>query len=78
MPVPGTDPRATQAAGDERTPTADVGAGDADTVAAVAATVAELEDRLRRVPADLDNQRKRYAREVQAGRAAERNRATAA
>jgi molecular chaperone GrpE len=55
-----------------------VGAGDADTVAAVAATVAELEDRLRRVAADLDNQRKRYAREVQAGRAAERSRATAA
>ena len=43
-----------------------------------AGTVAALEDRLRRALADLDNVRKRYAREVERQRAAEVNRVAAA
>src|SRR5690242_9811424 len=40
--------------------------------------VAELEDRLRRALADLDNLRKRYARELHRERAAERDHVAAA
>jgi molecular chaperone GrpE len=50
-------------------------ATDAD--AATAAAVAELEDRWRRALADLDNLRKRYARELARERAAERARVVA-
>jgi molecular chaperone GrpE len=46
--------------------------------AAAAAAVAELEDRWRRALADLDNLRKRYARELARERAAERARVAAA
>jgi molecular chaperone GrpE len=42
------------------------------------AAVAELEDRWRRALADLDNLRKRYARELERERAAERARVAAA
>jgi molecular chaperone GrpE len=42
-----------------------------------AAALAELEDRWRRTLADLDNLRKRYARELERERAAERARVTA-
>jgi molecular chaperone GrpE len=41
-------------------------------------TIAEFEDRWRRVAADLDNLRKRYAREVARARAEERERVAAA
>jgi molecular chaperone GrpE len=41
-------------------------------------TLLDLEDRLRRTAADLDNLRKRYAREVTRERSAERTRATSA
>jgi molecular chaperone GrpE len=43
-----------------------------------AGTVAALEDRLRRALADLDNLRKRYARELERQRVAEVNRVAAA
>ncbi len=43
-----------------------------------AAVVAELEDRWRRAMADLDNLRKRYARELECEREAERERVAAA
>jgi molecular chaperone GrpE len=50
----------------------------AETVAPDAATVAALEDRLRRALADLDNLRKRQARELERQRVAEANRVAAA
>jgi molecular chaperone GrpE len=49
-----------------------------ETVAPDAATVAALEDRLRRALADLDNLRKRQARELERQRVAEANRVAAA
>jgi molecular chaperone GrpE len=53
-------------------------AGRADQEAAEhAAALAELEDRWRRALADLDNLRKRYARELERERAAERARVAA-
>ncbi|WP_435581917.1 nucleotide exchange factor GrpE [Amycolatopsis thermoflava] len=45
---------------------------------ALAPAVAEVEDRWRRALADLDNLRKRYARELERERAAERARAASA
>ncbi|HEY2960319.1 MAG TPA: nucleotide exchange factor GrpE [Actinomycetota bacterium] len=64
-----------------RTPPADreVAAGQPEAAdAAAAAAVAELEDRWRRALADLDNLRKRYARELAREQAAERARVAAA
>jgi molecular chaperone GrpE len=55
---------------------ADRAAGQPD--AAMAGTVAELEDRWRRALADLDNLRKRYARELLSERATERDQVAAA
>jgi molecular chaperone GrpE len=52
--------------------------GDDDTVAAEAAEVAALEGRLRRALADLDNLRKRHARERERERVAEAKRLAAA
>ena len=49
-----------------------VQAGDAEAVEDPAAVAAELEDRWRRALADLDNLRKRYARELDRERSAER------
>ena len=46
--------------------------GDAEAVEDPAAVAAELEDRWRRALADLDNLRKRYARELDRERSAER------
>jgi molecular chaperone GrpE len=46
--------------------------------AAASPELAELEDRWRRAVADLDNLRKRYARELQRERAVERDRVAAA
>jgi molecular chaperone GrpE (heat shock protein) len=48
-----------------------------DTDTAAAAALADLEDRWRRALADLDNLRKRYARELERERAAERARVAA-
>ena len=45
--------------------------------AAATAALADLEDRWRRAVADLDNLRKRYARELERERAAERARVAA-
>lgn len=50
---------------------------DADERVDGRAVAAELEDRLRRALADLDNLRKRYARELDRERAAERGRVAA-
>jgi molecular chaperone GrpE len=66
----------------ERQPGADepavvVQAGDAGAEADPAAVAAELEDRWRRALADLDNLRKRYARELDRERSAERARVAA-
>ena len=61
-------------------PTADrrvVEAGDAEAAEDPAAVAAELEDRWRRALADLDNLRKRYARELERERSAERARVAA-
>ena len=57
-----------QAALDEQQPTGQ----DGQAAAEHAAALAELEDRWRRALADLDNLRKRYARELERERAAER------
>ncbi|HZD97810.1 MAG TPA: nucleotide exchange factor GrpE [Micromonosporaceae bacterium] len=51
---------------------------DAATIDALRARIAELEDRWRRAAADLDNVRKRSARDAVTQRADERNRVTAA
>jgi molecular chaperone GrpE len=51
--------------------------GEPDTDSAAAAALADLEDRWRRAVADLDNLRKRYARELERERAAERARVAA-
>lgn len=48
-----------------------------DTDSAAAAALVDLEDRWRRALADLDNLRKRYARELERERAAERARVAA-
>lgn len=57
----------------------DPGPAAGETVAEpVGATSAELEDRLRRALADLDNVRKRHARDLDRERAAAANRAAAA
>ena len=48
--------------------------GDGTDLAAAQAAAAELEDRFRRALADLDNLRKRYARELDRERGAERGR----
>src|SRR5215218_11113509 len=53
------------------------GRADPQQAAEHAAVVAELEDRWRRALADLDNLRKRYARELDRERAAERARVAA-
>jgi molecular chaperone GrpE len=53
------------------------GRADPQQAAEHAAVVAELEDRWRRALADLDNLRKRYARELERERAAERARVAA-
>lgn len=58
---------------DTSAPSAAAGAADGS-----AAVVAELEDRWRRALADLDNLRKRYARELARERNSERDRVTAA
>lgn len=70
-PAPGSAQRPEQ-------PAAERPAGTAATDAATDATLAELEDRWRRAVADLDNLRKRYARELDRERTAERNRVAAA
>ena len=57
----------------------DPGPAAGETVAEpTGATIAELEDRLRRALADLDNVRKRHARDLDRERAAAANRAAAA
>lgn len=66
----GVHPEAEQAGPDAGTEVAGA-AGDT-------ATVAALTDRLRRALADLDNLRKRYARELERARTAEVNRVAAA
>lgn len=58
-------------------PTGEPTEGVPDTDAAAAAALADLEDRWRRALADLDNLRKRYARELERERAAERARVLA-
>ena len=66
-------------AGAERGPAAPGPAGETGPSAGeLAAAVAELEDRWRRALADLDNLRKRYARELERERVAERARVAAA
>lgn len=65
----------TDAAGTEGAPQArDIRNGDGTDLAAAQAAAAELEDRLRRALADVDNLRKRYARELDRERGAERGR----
>lgn len=59
-------------------PTREADGGGPATQDAPAATLAELEDRWRRALADLDNLRKRYARELARERTTERDRVTAA
>src|SRR5919107_448636 len=82
-------PRPEPQAGDEETaveereapgradPQQAAGRADPQQAAEHAAVVAELEDRWRRALADLDNLRKRYARELDRERAAERARLAA-
>lgn len=74
QPQPGPPPRP-EAAHDEPGPDAGAltPAGEQNLTA-----VAELEDRWRRARADLDNLRKRHARELERDRAAERSRTAAA
>jgi molecular chaperone GrpE len=67
----GRNPEAVDRAGDHPID------GDAATVQALQRRVAELEDRWRRAAADLDNVRKRSAREALTQRAEERSRVTA-
>jgi molecular chaperone GrpE len=55
-----------------------VGSGEREVADEVTRAVAELEDRWRRALADLDNLRKRYARELSRERAVERDRVAAA
>lgn len=56
------------------TPTGDGGTDAAETIAELQARVAELDDNWRRVLADLDNVRKRMARDLERERLAERER----
>jgi molecular chaperone GrpE len=76
------EPPSNTAAGEAAAPGAAVPpeeqAGPADEASLVGPDVAELEDRWRRALADLDNLRKRYARELGRERAAERELVTAA
>ncbi|MFF0189041.1 nucleotide exchange factor GrpE [Streptomyces sp. NPDC005244] len=74
LPQPGPPPRP-EAAHDKPGPEADglEPTGEEHTTA-----VAELEDRWRRARADLDNVRKRHARELERDRAVERSRTAAA
>jgi molecular chaperone GrpE len=58
-------------------PSPGVQAGEAEAVEDPAAVAAELEDRWRRALAELDNLRKRYARELDRERSAERARVAA-
>ena len=53
-------------------------AAAAESAVEAAARATELEERWRRTLADLDNMRKRYAREIEAERAAERSRVVGA
>src|SRR5918996_5393747 len=74
QPRPEPQPGEEQAAVEEREAP---GRADPQQAAEHAAVVAELEDRWRRALADLDNLRKRYARELDRERAAERARVAA-
>ncbi|MFD5876902.1 nucleotide exchange factor GrpE [Streptomyces sp. NPDC060322] len=73
-PQPGPPPRP-QATNDEPGPEA---AGPAPAVDEHTAAMQELEDRWRRALADLDNLRKRHARELERERTVERSRTAAA
>ncbi|MFK4149394.1 nucleotide exchange factor GrpE [Streptomyces sp. NPDC004065] len=74
LPQPGPPPRP-EAANDEPGPDA---AGPAPAEDEYTTAIQELEDRWRRALADLDNLRKRHARELERERTAERSRTAAA
>jgi molecular chaperone GrpE len=63
---------------DVETEAAEESAAAAESAVEAAARATELEERWRRTLADLDNMRKRYAREIEAERAAERSRVVGA
>jgi molecular chaperone GrpE len=68
LPSPGPVPAAPPRAGES---------GSADELAALQAQVAEMEDRWRRAVAEIDNQRKRIARDLERRRGEERSRSAA-
>jgi molecular chaperone GrpE len=81
MGSPAQDPRPNHAAAaDEASPAAaaDSAAAAAESAVEASAQASEVEERWRRTLADLENLRKRYAREVEQQRAAERSRVAAA
>ncbi|MFJ5074356.1 nucleotide exchange factor GrpE [Streptomyces sp. NPDC088553] len=82
-PSPGEPPGSGSPTGrgpapDERPGPAEAGGGPTPSQDAYEAELKELEDRWRRALADLDNLRKRHARELERDRTAERSRTAAA